>query len=157
MKSSHLKLMIAGLALMLVAGVAASQTGGHGHVHGGMFGDHMLQYYTDTLDLTDAQQAQARDILTKQKTVVEPLFKQMGQGHEAMKQLEESGTFDEAKVRALASQQSQSMIEMMVQEARTKSELYQILTPEQRAKLSKMSERHHGGNQPPPPDDSPDQ
>jgi Spy/CpxP family protein refolding chaperone len=159
MKSNHLKLTIATLAVTLIAGVAVSQAGGPGRMHGGMFGDHMLQFYTDTLDLTDAQQAQAKDILAKQKVATEPLFKQMGQTHEAMTQLEQSATFDEAKVRALAAQQSQNMIEMTVAEVRTKSELYQILTPEQKAKLAKMAERHHGGGNPPPPpaDDNPNQ
>ena len=149
MKSSHLKLTIAALALTLIAGVAVSQTGGH--MHGGKFGDHMLQFYTDTLDLTDAQQAQAKDIMAKQKATTEPLFKQMGQAHDAMRQLEQATPFDEGKVRALAAQQSQNMIEMVVAEARAKSELYQILTPEQKAKLAKMAERHHGGDNPPPP------
>jgi Spy/CpxP family protein refolding chaperone len=158
MKSNHLKLTIAALAVTLIAGVAVSQAGGPGHMHGGMYGDHMLQFYTDALDLTDAQQAQAKDILARQKAAAEPLFKQMGQSHEAMTQLEQSGTFDETKVRVLAAQQSQNMIEMTVAEARAKSELYQILTAEQKAKLAKMAERHHGGNPPAPPaDDSSNQ
>jgi protein CpxP len=162
MKSRHIKIMAAALAVTLVAAVAVSQTVARTHMHGGgMFGEHMLGFYTDYLDLTDAQQAQAKDILAKEKTALEPLFQSMHQSHQAMRQLEESGTFDEAKVRALASQQSQNITELIVQKARSKSELFQILTPDQKAKMAKLEDRHQHmfmKHMPgPPPEDAPNQ
>jgi Spy/CpxP family protein refolding chaperone len=143
MKSRHIKIIVAALAVMLVAAVAVSQTVTRTHMHGGgMFGQHMLGFYTDYLDLTDAQQVQAKDILAKEKTALGPVFDSMRQSHQAMRQLEESGAFDEAKVRALATQQSQNITELIVQKARTKSELFQILTADQKAKLIKLEDRH---------------
>ena len=35
------------------------------------------------------------------------------------------------------------MVEMIVQTTRVKSELYALLTPEQKAKASKIMQRHH--------------
>lgn len=172
MKSGHIKIMAAALAVTLVAAVAVSQTVTRAHMHGdGMLDEHMLRFFTNYLDLTDAQQAQAKDILAKEKPVIEPLFQSMEQSHQAMKQLEENGTFDEAKVRALATQQSQNITELIVEKARAKSELFQILTPDQKAKMAQLEDRHHHGcmghrGGPPPggvapgapaPDDAPNQ
>jgi Spy/CpxP family protein refolding chaperone len=55
-----------------------------------------------------------------------------------MNQLDQSGTFDEAKVRALATQQSQTMIELAVQHARIKAEMLQVLTPDQKTKFTQF-------------------
>jgi len=101
----------------------------------------MLGFYTDYLDLTDAQQAQMRDIIAKEKPTIQPLMQQLKQGHQQMKQLEQAGPFDEAKVRAVASQQTQAMTELMVQKARIKSELMAVLTPDQKDKMAKFEAR----------------
>jgi Spy/CpxP family protein refolding chaperone len=98
----------------------------------------MLGFYTDYLDLTDAQQAQMKDIIAKEKPSIQPLMQQLRQGHQQMSQLEQATTFDEAKVRAAASQQTQAMTELMVQKARIKSELMAVLTPDQKDKMAKF-------------------
>lgn len=110
-----------------------------GEFHGGIA--HMLGFYADYLDLTDAQQAQMKDILAKEKPTIQPLIQQLAQGHQQMSQLEQASKFDEGSVRALASQQSQTMTELMVQKARIKSELVALLTPDQKAKLAKLEAR----------------
>jgi Spy/CpxP family protein refolding chaperone len=110
-----------------------------GQFHGGFA--HMLGFYADYLDLTDAQQAQMKDIIAKEKPTIQPLIQQLAQGHQQMSQLEQAGTFNEASVRALAGQQSQTMTELMVQKARIKSELVALLTPDQKAKLAKLEAR----------------
>jgi Spy/CpxP family protein refolding chaperone len=110
--------------------------------HGGMFGEHQIQFFTDYLDLTDAQQAQAKEILAKEKPTIQPLIQQLAEGHKQIRQLEMSGNFDEGKVRNLAAQQSQTMTELIVQKARIHSELVQLLTSDQKAKLNKFMERH---------------
>jgi protein CpxP len=144
MKASRFKILAAVMAVALMAAVAFSQnvvktTQAAGH-HGG-FGAHMLGFYADYLDLTDAQQAQMKDILAKEKPTIRPLMQQLGQGHQQMRQLEQAGTFDEAKVRALATQQSQTVTELMVQKARIKSELIALLTPDQKDKMAKFEAR----------------
>ena len=102
----------------------------------------MLGFYADYLDLTDTQQAQVKDILAKEKPSIRPLIQQLEQAHQQMNQLEQAGTFDEAKVRAVANQQSQTMTELLVQKARIKSELMTVLTQEQKDKIVKMEARH---------------
>jgi Spy/CpxP family protein refolding chaperone len=120
--------------------------------------EHIVAFMTDALDLTDAQQAQAKAILDKEKPNFETLMTQLKAGHKQMRTLEASTTFDEAAVRAQATQQSQAMTELIVAKARTKSELFAILTTDQRAKATKIMNRHedrmmqhmHGGPGPGP-------
>lgn len=140
MKLSRYKLIIAALALALAGAVAASQTVAP-PMHGG-FEQHILGFMTDYLDLTDAQQAQVKDILAKEKPTIQPLLDQLKQAHQNMMALETTGTFEEAKVRALAAQQTQTMTELMVQKARIHNELFQVLTPDQKAKAIKLMNRH---------------
>ena len=77
----------------------------------------MMGFYADYLDLTDAQRAQMKDIMTKEKPTLKPLMQQLEQGHQQLRQLESAGTFDEAKVRTVATQQAQTMTELTVQKA----------------------------------------
>ena len=141
--SSRLKILTAILAVTLCAATAFSQgvvKASQGMSHGA-FEARMLGFYADYLDLTDAQQAQVKDILAKEKPAVLPLLQQLAQAHQQMSQFEQSGSFEEAKVRALASQQSQTMTELLVQKARIKSELMAVLTPEQKDKMAKLEAR----------------
>ena len=66
---------------------------------------------------------------------MKPLFTQLATTRQQIRQLEMSDTFDEAKVRELATQQAQTMTELTVQQARIHSELYQLLTPDQKTKI----------------------
>ena len=78
----------------------------------------------------------------KEKPAIKSAMQQMGQFHSQMRTLEEASTFDEAKVRALAAQQSQAMTEMIVQKARVKNELLQVLTADQKTKLAAFEAKH---------------
>jgi protein CpxP len=141
--SKRMKLLAAGLALTLLAVVAVSQTVKRVHMHGhGSFSEHMLEHMTRDLDLSDAQQAQAKEIIAKEKPGMQALFQQMHQGHQAMMQLVTSGNFDENKARDIASQQSQAMIQMEVQKAKTEAELFQLLTPDQKTKAVQLMNEH---------------
>lgn len=111
-----------------------------GHRAGG-FAARMFGFYSDYLDLTAAQQAQMKDILTKEKPIIGPLIQRLAQGHQQLAALEQAGSFDEAKVRTIASQQSQTMTELMVQKARIKSELMTVLTQDQKDKVAKFEAR----------------
>ena len=109
MKSDYFKILAVVLALAVIAAVAASQTVGHGHTRGDgtfggpRFGGPMLGMLSHKLDLTDAQRAQAKEII-REKPTIQPLMLQMAQGHSQLGQLVMSGNFDEARVRELASQ-----------------------------------------------------
>jgi len=143
MKPKSLKILAVVLLLSVVAAIAAGQSMRRGHMRGnGMFGGPMMGYYIHKLDLTEAQQAQVKAIMTKEKPTIQPLMLQMAQGHAQLREQVMSGSFDEAKVRDLAAQQSQAMTELIVQYARTGSEMVQVLTPEQKTKLAALMNEH---------------
>jgi protein CpxP len=150
MKSTHIRILTIGAAVLLVAAAAIAE-GRHGYGGPGGF-HHMLKQ----LDLTSAQQDQVKAIWAKEKAALQPLMQQMRQNHSAMSALEASGPFDEAKTRALVTQNSQTMIELQVEHARIKSEIMQILTADQKAKLAQLEANraaHMSKHMPPPPAD----
>jgi Spy/CpxP family protein refolding chaperone len=143
MKTKYFKIAAVVLALAVMAAIAVSQTVRRVHLRGdGMFGGPMLGYYVHKLDLTDAQQAQVKAIMAKEKPALQPLMLQMAQGHSQLRDLVMSGSFDEAKVRELASQQTPVLTELAVQYARIGSEMMQVLTPEQKTKLTALISQH---------------
>ena len=132
MKSTHIRILTIGAAVLLVAAAAIAQ-GRHGYGGPGDF-RHMLKQ----LDLTSEQHSQVKAIFEKEKPTLQPLMQQMRQNRSAMSALEASGPFDEAKVTALATQNSQTMIQLQVEHERIKSEIMQILTADQKAKLAQI-------------------
>jgi Spy/CpxP family protein refolding chaperone len=153
MKSSYFKGLAVALLLAALVAIGVSQTVKRAHMRGDAmfgegilggpgFGGHMLGHLARKLDLTDAQQAQVKEIIAKEKPAFQPLMLQMAQNHQQMRQLVMSGAFDEAKVRELASQQTQTMTELTVQRARIASELFQVLTPDQKTKLTTIISQH---------------
>ena len=132
------------LAVVLVAGVAvswaAAAAGAGQRGHGG-FEQHMLGMMTDYLDLTEAQQAQVKQSFAAEKPTMTPLVQQLHQTRQQLRQLEQSSTFDEGKVRAVASQQAQTMTELTVEKSKVANQIFNLLTPEQKAKAQKFMER----------------
>jgi protein CpxP len=137
MKFSFSKMWIAALAVVLVAGIAIAEP--HGGQRGGdFFGGPMLGFFGDYLDLSDAQRAQIKQIMSKEKSSMEPFFKQEMESRKQMMQLIQSGAFDETKAQAIATQGAQLRAQLEVQHARVASEAYQVLTPEQKTKLAEF-------------------
>lgn len=142
MKARSMTVLGVALAVVLVAAVGVSQTVVKTHAHRGFgFEGRMLGFMTDYLDLTEAQQVQVKQIMVTERPNVTPLVQQLAQARHQLRQLEESGAFDEAKVRALAAQQTQTMTELIVAKARIKSEIFNVLTPDQKAKAVKFMDR----------------
>jgi periplasmic protein CpxP/Spy len=101
------------------------------------------------LNLTDDQKAQAKALHEKAWAESKPYMEQLRALHEQMRQLTESGQFNEDAVRALASRQAQAEAELTVIRVRTHMAMLNLLTPEQKAKMKEMGERHR--RQGPPP------
>jgi protein CpxP len=153
MKTLRAKSMIAAFSLILFATATLAQTSptapstatapsGH-HFHGRRgFGDPMMGMFFHRLNLTDAQKAQFKQIMTQERPTLKPLMQQMRQGQEQLRTLEMSGSFDEAQARTIATQQSQTMTELTVQKARIESQMIQALTPDQKTQLAQMMQRH---------------
>jgi Spy/CpxP family protein refolding chaperone len=89
------------------------------------------------LDVTDAQRAQIKAVMQKEHASMKPLMTQLHTMHQQLKQYEE-GPYDEAKVTALVTQQAQTLVQLKVQESRIHSEIYQLLTSDQQAKLKEI-------------------
>ena len=139
MKTIRFRFLIAALAVMLGAAIAKSQTADatapmHGHAFG-MRGP--MGFFSRDLDLTDAQRTQMKAVLQKEHATMKPLMQQLHQMQQQLKQYEE-GTYDEAKVQALVAQQSQTLVQLKVQETRIHNELFQLLTPDQQAKMKEF-------------------
>jgi|SRR5271165_2808391 len=162
MKSKRMLAVLAFGVALLLAGAAVAQhgPGGPGHEFG--LGGHMLGFFSDYLDLSSAQQEQIKGIMEKEKPTIRPLMQQMGQYHSQLAQIVQSGTFDEAKVRAIATQQAQAQVELTVQHARIMAEMVQVLTPDQKTKLAALTAKHQARMQErmqrmgPPPDGNED-
>ena len=132
------KWALAALSLSVATVVAVSQTAPGDWHGGGMSRDPMLGMFARQLDLTAQQRTQIHQILAKEKPLVQPLMEQMAQTRYQIAQLALSGPYDESQVRPLASQQSQTMQDLIVQRARIESELIQVLTPDQKTKLGQL-------------------
>jgi Spy/CpxP family protein refolding chaperone len=143
MHSIRFRFLVATLAVMLGAAIAKSQTVGSTPppppMHGPGFGmdHHMIEFYSKMLDITDTQKAQMKATLQKEHATMQPLMQQIRQLDTQLKQYAE-GTYDPVKVPALVSQQSQTLVQLKVEETRIHSELYQMLTPDQQAKLKEF-------------------
>lgn len=114
-----------------------SREGGkRGHGKRGGFGHQFGQ----NLNLTDAQKEQMRQISTRYRESFKAMHEQTrtqergahGGIYDALK----DGAFDEAKVRAAAQARANARVEMDVARSRMMSEMYAVLTPEQKAQLA---------------------
>jgi periplasmic protein CpxP/Spy len=142
MKISKVPVLVVTLAMMLSMAAfaqdapAASAAAPPHHMHGHhMFGE-LLPFHA--VGLTDAQQAQIKQLFASQKATMKPMFQQLHQNHQAMIQLITSGEFNQAKAQALVGQSSQILSQLAVQRAAIAAQAYQLLTPEQKTKMSQV-------------------
>ena len=151
-------------ALMMTAAAFAQHgpggPGGHrghgGPGHRGGPGGHgsLLGHFSQVLNLTDAQKTQIKQLEDGFEESTKGLHEQLGKaGPGGPFEALNGGTFDEAAVRAAAQARANLHVELEVAHARFFSQVYAVLTAEQKAKLAElhkqMQERHRQG--PPPP------
>lgn len=98
------------------------------------FGGRMFRH----LDLTDDQKAQMKAIKQANRENSKSLRQQMRANRQQIQQLSENGAFDEAAVTALAAQQGQLHAQMIVVKQKVKSQMYNVLTAEQKNKLAEV-------------------
>jgi Spy/CpxP family protein refolding chaperone len=102
------------------------------------------------LNLTDAQKAQVKQIAdgfeASTKSLREELFKTGGGPLEGL-----ADTFDEASARAAAQARAGIQVELEVAHARMMSQIYALLTAEQKAKLAERRQQFEQRRQQPPP------
>src|SRR6266567_2763454 len=144
MKSFRFRLLTAALAILMGSVIARSQTADasppmQGHEFG-MHG-HRMGFFAKQLNLTDEQKTQMKAVMQKEHPAMKPLFQQQHQIDQQLRQYVE-GTFDQAKVQALATQKAQIQAQMTVAQTRIHNELYQLLTPDQQSQLKQMQAKH---------------
>ena len=142
MKSIRIRFLVAALAVMLGSAIANAQTADAPpapptHKHGFGPEGHMIGFFGKYLDLTDAQRAQMKAVMQKERATMHPLMQQERQLDTQLKQYSE-GAYDETKVQALVTQQAQTLVQIKVEQTRIHNELYQLFTPDQQAKMKEM-------------------
>lgn len=135
-------------ASLIAAAPAMAEEGGRcdrhhadkaGH-HGGKHGFH--EKFKE-LNLTDAQQAQVKAIMEKQKPQREAKWKELRESHQALRDAARGEQYDAAKVRELANRQAQIKADMTVMRIESMRQVYALLTPEQKQKWDAKRERRH--------------
>jgi periplasmic protein CpxP/Spy len=138
-------------ALLLMAVIGFSQEGrppgpppGRGF-HGGPGGpggprDGGLGPLRD-LNLTDDQKAQIEKLKASFEESTKALHEQMRSLHESQPDPLAGGAFDEAAVRAAAEARAKVEVELEVAHARLMSQVFAILTPEQKAQLNERRQQ----------------
>jgi Spy/CpxP family protein refolding chaperone len=154
MRLNRTKKIIAGVALagsvilMGLVGYAQQQTTQdqgdkartERHMGGGKEGHGMREWFggrfAEKLNLTDAQKQQMEQISARFRESTKALREQSrgsrGEGFDALN----GGTFNESAVRAAAQARANAQVEMEVARARMMYEMYNVLTPEQKAQLA---------------------
>jgi Spy/CpxP family protein refolding chaperone len=131
--------IVIALLLAVAAGLAAHAAT---QVRGGRYSRHdgwMLRRMTRELNLTEAQQDQVKSIWKAEKAKIQPLRLQLRQNQQA-ENANVTGAFDETQARAFAGKQAQIMSDLIVEKQRTRSAIYAVLTPDQRARAAQLIE-----------------
>ena len=89
------------------------------------------------LNLTEEQKAQIKQIRQAGKEKIKPIREQMKANRQKLAELS-AGNFDQAQVQAIATQQGSLTAQLIVERESVKSQIFQILTPEQKAKAAEM-------------------
>ena len=153
MQLTNSKKIIGGLALagtMMLTGIvgfaqqATIQTpGAQQHERHGRGGKDMrgmrggfLGRFAQNLNLTDAQKEQMQQIAARHRESTKALRQQTHEKRGGDFGALNGGAFDEATVRAAAQARANAHVEMEVAHARMMSEMYAVLTPEQKAQIA---------------------
>ncbi len=123
--------------------------GGRG-MHGG-FGP-----FARNLNLSDAQKAQMQQIAARYEASTKSLRDQLHSLHKNQADSFGGGAFDENAVRQAAQARATVEVELEVSRAHMMSEMFALLTPEQKAQLAQQrqqweqrrQQREHEGNKP---------
>lgn len=99
---------------------------------------HRHENFWKKLNLTPTQKKQIKAIRSQERPKMQPLIKQLKAGRDQLMALRKTSKFDEAKVRAIAEEQSKTLVNVIVERERVMYQIRAILTPEQRAKLDQM-------------------
>jgi periplasmic protein CpxP/Spy len=130
-------IILVAILMAVAAGLATSAFAQHRHMSFGRHDGWMLKRMTKQLNLTEAQQTQIKGIMAGEKTKIKPLMQQLRQNEQA-ENANINGTFDENQARTFAGKQAQLTADLIVEKERMRSQVYAVLTPEQRQKAQQL-------------------
>ncbi len=112
--------------------------------------EHRLEMMSALLDLSESQQAQIEALLQKQWAANQQQREEWQAERDALREQLLAKDFDEAKFRAAALKKAEQKVDRMVEHAKLKREIYQLLSPEQQEKADKLLAlrgpgKRHGG------------
>lgn len=130
-------IMLAATIIVGFAHQSPSDGGKHGHRSGG------VGRLFSGLDLSETQQTQIQSIAARYEQSNATLREQLRTLHNSSSATDStlSGTFNEAQVRQAAQARAALQVELEVASARMKSEMYAVLTSEQRSKLAEQRQQ----------------
>lgn len=116
------------------------RTGRH-HQRGGqpMQGVEKLMRAIRHLDLDDAQRDSARAIMQTLRQDQREIMEEIRAGHKQLKELIKAEVYDEEAVEALAEREGSLVAERLIITSKAMSEVYGLLTDEQRLELETMA------------------
>lgn len=148
MRSIRIRLLVAALAVLLGTAIARSQStetapppGPPMHGPGAMMGEHMLNYFTKALNLSEDQQTQAKTMLSNAKPTLKALMQQQRQVDQQLHSQAE-GNYDAKQVQALAEQKAQIQQQLTIAETQLHHQMYQLLTADQQTQLKQIEANH---------------
>ena len=162
------RMKLAAFALAAVAGMALAAgafpgqeghrgPGGPGGPRGphGPHGGNLVEHLSRALDLTDAQKAQVKQIEDSLRESTKALHEQAAKSDGGGPLDGFKDGFDEAAVRSAAQARAAVHVELEVAHARAMSQIYALLTAEQKAKLAELRQKfqQRRPGPPPPPED----
>ena len=101
---------------------------------GGPIGRGMLALPIERLDLTDAQRQQVRTVMQSHDDDLRALNERARAAHQALQAAVVADVVDEGAIRARSADVGSVEADLAIARARIRSEVLQLLTPEQRAK-----------------------
>jgi periplasmic protein CpxP/Spy len=111
-------------------------------------GHHRFAKLAKKLALTDQQKTQVKAIFQDNRAQAKPLFTSMMTERRQLRKLVESGTADEAAIRAESAKVAAIQADLAVQRAKGAKQFMALLTPDQQAKLAALKaerEQKHQG------------
>lgn len=127
--------IIAGTAIMIFAQERQKSLFGK---RGEIIRQVMFNQISAKLNLTNDQQTQVKTVMGNSQKRFQPLVEQLKLNHQQNQNLGMDGVYNEQKAKELADKQAELAKQLILEKEKTKSQLFAILSPEQRTQAKKM-------------------
>ena len=134
--------LVLAIVLVLAAAVGFAQQKDDGQGQRGGWGEHGgFGFFARDLNLSDQQKEQLKQIAANYRESTKNLREQLRNLHQNGFDPLSGGTFDEATVRSQAQARANLEVELEVARARMMSQMYSVLTADQKAQLAQQRQQ----------------